>query len=476
MSFKSSLGVLIFLSLLTGFFLAVLAAALTPRGTGGAYMVLALDESWPDREIRGLLHDETVISEASQWVFLDEFDGLARIPLDEYRNRVKDFDPRNDGYAERLRAFFVRGGKRLFFIPLRQGFWGNGTGGVEKRLSRSLGDIPFEIEYLGNRRPVWLYGILLAGAGIAGVLLSGRFALGFCFPALAGFALAGSSGLALSAVFAGLSGLLLAPCGEYIMLLRYRKTGSGRSEGRALGNMPGPFRACRLLTPVFLAALALISLAGRVHPLLVLAEGAGFTGIFLFSQWVLSRRGDAQGHIRFTPVLIRQAPVKNLAFFRVMIPFVLASFLPALPFFSGFPPAGRSVFSGGADLILRDTEYRAHAVFQASFSYRPLGDGKTGEPAYVRYVPGDDGLIAGGTADVFPEADIPSFPLKDLMDFLETGGELPPKDRTPFILVSLVPVLAVFLFSFPAFVRRLWGDKKRKKRLLYKYKEKGIAA
>jgi hypothetical protein len=239
--------------------------------------------------------------------------------------------------------------------------------------------------------------------------------------------------------------------------------------------MLGPFRICWLLTPVFLAALTLIALAGQVHPLLVLAEGAGFTGVFLFSQWVLSQRGDAQGHVRFTPVLIRRAPVKDLSFFRLMIPLALVSLLPALPFFSGSPPPGGPAF-GGRDLILREAEYRAHAAFQAAFSYRPLGSRETGEPAYLRYVPGDDGLIAGGTADLVPAADIPPFPLRDLMDFLETGEGPSPKDQNPFILASLVPLLAVLLFSLPAFIQRLWGDKEQKKRLLYKYKEKGIAA
>ncbi|MDR0624131.1 MAG: hypothetical protein LBG10_06845 [Treponema sp.] len=480
MFFKSSLGILIFLSLLTGFLLAVFAAALMPPETGGAYAALVMDESWPDREIRGLLNDETIISEASQWAFLDDFEGLSRIPLDEYRNRVQSFDPRNDGYAEKLRAFFVRDGKRLFFIPLHRGFWGYKTGEFEKRLSSSLGDIPFEIIYLGYRRPVWLYMALLAGAGMAGLFLSGRFALGFCMPLLAGFAFAGSSGLALSSVFAGLAGLFLAPCGEYFMFRRYRRadTGAGKFEGRRLGDMLVSFRPCWVLTPVFLAALVFISVAGNVHPLVVLAGGAGFTGIFLFSQWVLSRRGDGQGHVRFVPVLIRPVPVKSLEFPRIMLPFICASLLPALPLppFSGVSSAGDSVFFGEQGGMIREGEYHAHAAFQASFSYRALGSGGAGEPAYFQYRLGDDGLIAGREADIAPRENIPPFPLKDLMNFLETGGKPSPQDWSPLTFAQLAPVLAALLFSFPAFIRRVRGDKKGEIRLLYRYKEKGIAA
>jgi hypothetical protein len=480
MSFRPSLLILIFLSLLTGFLLAAVAAVLMPSGTGGAYAALILDESWPDRKIRELLDDETVISEASQWVFLDDFNGLTRIPLDEYRDRVLSFDPRNDGYAERLRSFFVRDGKRLFFIPLGRDFWGGGTGKFEKRLAASLGDIPFEIEYTGRRKPVWLYAVFFAGAAIGSILLSRRLALIFCMPVLAGFSFAGPPGLALAAVFTGLGSLLLAPGGEYFMFRRYRKAkfGYGNSESRTLGDIMGPFRACWLLTPVFLAALVFITLTGKVHPLLALGEGAGFTGIFLFSLRTLSRRGASQGHIRFAPVLIRPVPVKNPVFSRVMLPFAFFSLLSALlpPVFPGLSPAGNAAFLGEQYPVPGETEYRAHAAFQSSFSYRALGSGGLGEPSYFRYDLGDDGLISGKTAYFPPEEEIPPFPLEELMRFTGTGGGVSPEGRGFFTPMDLAPVFVILLFSVPAFIRPARGDKKKKNWLIYKHKEKGIAA
>jgi hypothetical protein len=296
---------------------------------------------------------------------------------------------------------------------------------------------------------------------------------------LAGFSFAGSAGLALAAVLAGLSALLSAPWGEYCMFLRYRNANSGwgKYENRSLGDILGPFRACWLLTPFFLAALAGISLAGGIHPLLVVGEGVGYMGIFLFSRWVFSGRGDAQGHIRFTPVLIRKIPVKDLAFSRMMLPHVLSALLAALlpPLFPGLLPVGTSAFFG-EDRLIPEAEYRAHAAFQSSFSYRALGSGGPGEPAYFRYVLGDDGLIAGEGAGVSLQEDIAPFPLEDLMNFLETGGTSSPGAGGRFTLMDVIPALAVFLFSVPAFIRPKWGDKNRKKRLLYKYKEKGIAA
>jgi hypothetical protein len=297
---------------------------------------------------------------------------------------------------------------------------------------------------------------------------------------LAGFSFAGPSGLALFAVFTGLSGLLHAPVKEYFMILRYRKghISYGNFGNRALGALLAPFRACWLLTPVFLAALVFISLAGGVHPLLVLGEGAGFTGIFILSHWIISRRGDAQGHVRFVPALIRKVPVKDLAFFRIMFPCILASLLSVLlpPLFPGLVPAGTSSLFEDEGLIIHEAEYRAHAAFQGSFSYRVLGGDALGEPAYFRYILGDDGLIAGAQADFPAQEDIPPFPLRDLMNFLETKGKPAPGDRGFLTAQDLVSVLAVLLFSLPAILRPVWGDKKKKKRLLYKYKEKGIAA
>jgi hypothetical protein len=74
-----------------------------------------------DREVAGALEKalgRPVISASSQWVLLNSFGGLERVPLEDYEDRLEIFDPRRDGYAEKLTRFFVRDGKRWFFIPL----------------------------------------------------------------------------------------------------------------------------------------------------------------------------------------------------------------------------------------------------------------------------------------------------------------------------------------------------------------------
>lgn len=99
----------------------------TDQGRFGSYAALALDAEVPDRDAAEALEralGRPAVSASSQWVFLNSFEDLERVPLEEYEGRLESFDPRRDGYAEKLMNFFVRHGKRWFFIPLDSGFFG----------------------------------------------------------------------------------------------------------------------------------------------------------------------------------------------------------------------------------------------------------------------------------------------------------------------------------------------------------------
>ncbi|MDR1024889.1 MAG: hypothetical protein LBL56_04120 [Treponema sp.] len=94
---------------------------------GRGYAALGLEDRVGDRETALGLEQalgRPVLSESSQWVLLNSFGSLERIPLDEYDERLESFDPRRDPYAAMLRNFFVRDGKRWFFIPLDRGIFG----------------------------------------------------------------------------------------------------------------------------------------------------------------------------------------------------------------------------------------------------------------------------------------------------------------------------------------------------------------
>jgi hypothetical protein len=480
MQFKYSLIILIVLSLITGFLLLRLAALLTPPGRGRAYAVLVLDEALPDRQIRELLNNEQVISESSQRVLLDDFSGLASIPLDEYPRRVSAFDPRNDGYADRLRSFFIRGGKRFLYVPLGPG--AGAVGRLEKQLALSLGDIPFQLEYAGGGKPVRLYFFLSLIAGAAVLWRTRRLVFAPCIPALAGLAFAGAPGMAPAAFLMGLGGLFLAPCGEYFMALRYKKNRLpfGSYESRSPGEIFSPFRKRLFLTPLFIGGLTVCFTAGGVHPLLILGTVTCFIGLYLFSHWTFSRRGESQDHVRFSPVHILKVPALGLDFSRFMLPYALAALfaVPLSLFFSSPAPPESSSFLQDTPPPIREGEYQSHAAFQSSFSLRPLGRGHqnldTGEspaPVYSHYTLGDDGLIAGveavfpGEPDAAGMAGVPLFPLGDLMAALEPGKNSGPPGKGP-AWGELIPVFIAFLLSLPVFVKPRRGDKKKKNRVL----------
>jgi hypothetical protein len=482
MSFKSSLCILAALSLLAGLLLWFLAALLMPPGRDGAaaaaYAVLELDADLPDRRVQELLNDEKAFSESSLWAFLDDFSGLLRIPLDQYPGRVSPFDPRNDGYAERLRAFFVRGDSRLVYIPL--GREPGAAGRLEKKLAASLKGIPFRLEYSGGGKPLILYVALLCAAGLAVLWFTRRPVFAPCLPVLAGLSFAGAPGLALGAFLMGLGGLLLEPGEEYFAYRRYKKSRLpfGPGENRSPGESLGPFRSRLFLAPVFIGGPVLCSVLGGVHPLLALTAGAGFGGIYAFSHWVFSRRGEAQDHVRFNPVIILKAPALKADFPRFMAPHALAALI-AVPLGILFPgPVPNSPILKDLPAPVREAEYQAHAAFQASFSLRPLGR-ENGGPAYSHYILGDDGLITGKTETLFPEAggispdEIPPFPLKNLMEALDGRERAAGRDSGP-LWGELAPVFIALILSAPAFIKLRRGDKKKKTRLFYR--EKWIAA
>ncbi|MDR2477916.1 MAG: hypothetical protein LBD48_01235 [Treponema sp.] len=443
MPFIRSLLALVLLSLLCSAALTALGGVVMPAGQRGGYAVLLYGGEFSDREIRERLAarglGKAVISESSQWVFLDDFGTLERIPLDEYFGRVTPFDPRNDGYADRLRSFFMRDGKRLLFIPREAA----GPPGLEKRIAAALPDVPHSVEYLGYGKPVALFFLIfiLALAGLfvlrltrpgwippAGYLVP-------CLPPLASLALSGVWGFALGAVLLGLSVLLYDPCFEFFATRRYRRTGPPASNPRRKKRLwreaaHGPFMLRRLIVLLFPVCYAMIVLCTGFHPLLAAAVFAVYGGLFVCSLWRLSLCGVSCNHIRFTPVLIVR-PRLNVSFLFVMLPFALgtapAGLVSALA--SG-PPVPASAAAIG-DTVITEAEYYAHAVFQSDFSRRPLGRADTppGRTPYPEYVMGDDGLLSPDPSPPFADGDvrgilqeIPPFPLKSLTRFLENAG------------------------------------------------------
>ncbi|MDR1617617.1 MAG: hypothetical protein LBS06_01060 [Treponema sp.] len=463
----------------------MLALWLMPPGTAAGYAALRFDAAVPDRRIGELLSavTEDYISESTQYVLLDDFGALREIPLDRYAESVEPFDPRNDGYAEKLRAFFVRDGSRVFFVPLAKlpggraagGFAGGREAAFERRIAPLFEGIPFSVEYAGRGKPVLLWFVLAAAAGVGALFLwKPRLPAAASLPVLCAFAPGGPPALALGAILAGFLFLLVEPAGEFFVSFRYGGPRSGsRPGGRIAGNLR-PFRRRLVPGALLLAAYGGGCAAGGVPPLLGAAVFAAALGLVILSLLAESVRGGSQDHVRFLPVIITKPPNPVPAFSRIVLAqFLGAALAASLPLlFPGLRPAAApALFTGGA--LPSEEEYLRHAAFQAGFSWRPLGGG---EGIYRRYTAGEDGLLSELPGEEKAAPSFPPFPLRDLAAFLDDPAAVPgprPFEEGAGPLRQL-PLLVALVLALPALRGPAWGRSKKKKMLVYA--EKRIAA
>jgi hypothetical protein len=463
-----------------GGLLCLLALRLLPPGAAAGdpagYAALRFDEAVPDRYVGELLATvtENYFSESTQFVLLDDFGALREIPLDRYGESVAPFDPRNDGYAEKLRSFFVRDGGRFFFVPLAGvsggGAWfaGGRKGAFERRIAPLFEGVPFSVEYSGRGKPVLLWFSLAVAAGVGALFLwKPRLPAAASLPVLCALAPGGPPALALGAILAGFLFLMVEPAGELLVSLRRGGPGSSPA-GRIAGNLR-PFRL-----RLFFGALLLVlyvggCVAGGTPLLLGAAVFAAALGLVILSLLAESVRGGDR--VRFLPVIIMRPPSPAPAFSRIVLAWflgaALAAFLPLL--FPGLRPAAPPALFTGA--LPAEEDYLRHAAFQAGFSWRPLGGG---EGPYRRYAAGEDGLLSelpGGEGAV---PSFPPFPLKDLAAFPDDPAGVPGLLEGDGGPLRRLPLLIALILALPAFRRPVRGRNKKKKMLVYA--EKRIAA
>ncbi|MDR0374925.1 MAG: hypothetical protein LBH85_04300 [Treponema sp.] len=533
MSLKSRIIPAVLIALCSLGFAAFLfraAERIMPYEGSNGYAALTFDASRSDREIGERLSQISFgggyISESTQTVFLDNFGEVEAIPLDAWEGRVEDFDPRRDGYAEKLKAFFVRGDKRLFFVPLSAEANKLGARNIQAAFVEALGDIPFSVEFLGYDRPIAFYFALFAAASFLATLASGLPVMTIALaPLLAGFAFIGSPGLALSAIVFIMASVITNPLRALFVARRYgdaKETIWARLtyffhpvKSITLNIKPmadGSARSRRLqgIKPVGIAlpALLLFSLTGMYVYIGALNNvPLGFGGavigcsciVLTLVVWAESNRGGSQNHIRFTPVPIIGSIAKAPLFTRAAVPFTLAAFLAlALPDTLGLA-SYREPSDYLKDQLIQASDYEAHLAFQTSFSFTPLGEERKAEVdnGYLQYQLGDDGLIAGanyagyltgtpglpkarndsGGAGVIQEKNdgdferFPQFPLENLVDFLSESEHneqnsvktgIETWDMLPIALLILPCILALFNI----------GQKRYRKKNMLIYSEK----
>jgi hypothetical protein len=497
-----------------------LVLTLMPLENSRGYAVLTVDASYSDRFIGDLLASKAThatqgcISESTQWVFLDDFGTLQRIPLDGYRDRVEPFDPRDDGYADKLRAFFVREGKRLFFIPFSGDTrisdpWLNKQRMVTltESITAALGDIPFSLTFLGFEKPLLFYVLLFTvAAGITMVLSRELVLILALLPILGSLVFAGPPGLAFCAALAVLVCMTAEPLRNHWAAHQY-----GQDQGRYLAkDSPKLYLG---LVPVAVVLLflgvfgILYSISGSTGNIprggnLAKAGIAAFigSGIMLWLLiWIEANQGKAQDHVRFMPVWIMETAQWG-RLNRTIIPFALVSLVALYGprIHDGLYTYQDPGFIADPQYFVEGRVYENHAAYQVSFSLLPLGGGVdlaypngdegVAERNYQQYRLGEDGLIAGTSGYDqtlslmhYNDQGIPPFPLEDLIAFLEgfrhTEGGNPRHIRILTIASCNTIGLALLLMASGLYSTVLsWFKQSGKKKHGLVYNEKRIAA
>jgi hypothetical protein len=429
----------------------------------GGYAVLSFDASVDDGVIRGLLSEAdgfagAPVSESSQWVILDNFNSLETVPLDKYFSRIFQFDPRNDGYAGKLRNVFLRDGKRFVYIPLEQGNWTPLL--MDKKFKTLLADIPFYGEYYGTGMPLRLYFASYAAASLCLLIICyvkkytrhNMINIAALIPVFSCLAFFGAAGIACASLLFAFFIFFKDPVNELLMLFWLSSGENAQKLKLFYKEIIKPYRMHWVFLPVFAAALGVIVVFSQLKLLFLLAVFAAACAVLFFLSKILSLSGG--GHRRFTPVLIMNRRSADFSFSLCMLPFTAAAFFAVFlsPYIGGVYAAEKNFIE-----IVEEQDYYAHLAFQSEFSTRRLGAAP--DSGYPVYVFDEDGLPSPGKSSgaekQFDVKDFPAFPLRHLMDFFrnvnnneKSGGEKN-KDLTE------LPVLTVLLlFAIPLFIKR----------------------
>jgi hypothetical protein len=462
MSFFRSVLLASLVSLLAALCLLFLGSIMGYEEFRGGYALLITDASTDDRVIRSQLDSGEIffggspVSESSQWVLLDEFDSIKRIPLDQYSSRIFPFDPRNDGYAGKLKEVFVRDGKRFIYVPLFAGRWK--TNFLDKKFNELMGDIPFSVEYFGIGRPLALFFIVYV---IASVIL-----LVLCYakrkvhrnivniipmiPVLSSLGFFGAAGIGSAALLFGLFILLKEPLNELVNPPQLNK--DKRKIKSVYKEIIAPFKYYWLFIPVFAAALSILVIFSQLKVIFLFAVIAASFAVFFFSLKIVSFSGVE--HKRFNPLLIIRKRLPEFVFPAYILPFVIGAFFIMFfaPNMSGSYNTGRKF-----DVIISEQDYYEHLTFQASFSTRQLGTSSADFPTFSYNT---DGLVSMNKMVVSQSlkiSDYPGFPLKHLMEFFENvnKGEIVDSGKSTGGIQENLSLLVLLLFMAAGlFLRR----------------------
>jgi hypothetical protein len=429
----------------------ILAPPASTASVAGAYAVLVTDAGTPDRLAAQRLRDagfDGAVSESSQWYFVNSFDGVRRVPLDE--DALLEGDPRDDGYARKARALFVRGGKRYLYIPRASLRTADGEAAV-RRVAAALGDIPHSLAFSGYTGGSGIAAVfvfaLSAALGLALVLRAAKdgsasdgspsdggspdasqpFLFAALLPSLGLFASLGPAGFALAALAAVLFQTVRQPLKDCFIELQIQQT----LDVRKLRS-----RVRRALSTEGSALIFILALSAAVCVTGRLAAGQVLSAVLLFCASVLAIAGAETAprkghHVPFVPVSIRGKTDRRKRAWAAL-PFTLGSAAAfVIPLLFGAPvrmEAAPRLFDGRDGVpSVSAADYEAHIAYQNGFARRKLGGG---DAAYMSYGMGEDGFFSPD-APISPVEQTPvgitageetPFPLEGVLRFLAGSG------------------------------------------------------
>jgi hypothetical protein len=431
----------------------------------GGYATLVCGEDCSDPELRERLDSRGLtglVSESDQWFLLDCFGSVEKIPLVDYSERILPFDPRNDGYAEKLRRIFVRDGNRYIYIPIAA----NNPEKLESQIAAALNGVSYSLDYTRapGRHDILLPLLsfcLTACAFFAIPALRRRLNAGFlpCLAALSPLALGLIPGFALAALLAGFTALL------------------------AEGGRQKPYDSHLPFAQKWLLAFALIACYGcfsffsglPVHfVFIVLAffccalfvsvkAGGGKISTFKINKLYPRRR-------RFNPVEIISRNTVSYGFFPVMLPFAVMALALALAGFARpdtvsasatVPAAYVSPLPAGA---ITEADFEEHFIFRSTFSLRALGKKDQAGGVLAGYELSSNGLLDPVAPEVDQELQIPEFPLGDLLRGISpvSARAVKPEEHGNSAAIDLLLALPPVLFILPAFYYSIRKKKQSK--------------
>ena len=474
----------------------------------GGYAVLSTDADVDDRELNSLLNDENVfagdaVCESSQIVMLDAFSSIETVPLDKYFLRIYPFDPRNDGYAEKLKAVFVKDNKRFVYIPVAANNWSPSS--LNRQLSLLLGDIHYNVRYYGIGRPLYLFFAMYAAASVCLLIICyvkkkshhGMLKIIVLLPVFCPLAFFGAPGLACAALFIALFILIKDPLTGMTssVNLRLKLNSAGKFKDIIIPVLRRSlqYKYYALMLFFFAAAFAVIIIFSQLKFLFLALVFVTALAVFIFTVKISAINNGK--HRKFSPVAIIKRGIPEFAFSVYMLPFAAAVLVTIIfaPFMSG-----SYISNNKFDAFVEEDDYLKHLAFQSTFSTRPVGSHADLRADRKDFFYDTDGLpsvkiTAADQTDII--SDFPPFPdqLKNLMDFFHnvnsgqktnTGvnitGSLIAGRLFSIKLAEMTSLLALLLFIAAGFIFKRINDNSANtgfsgyKKILLKFRMKYI--